>query len=641
MSVPPDHLSSRDGAVRLIATAAVLGILYLGRDVLVPVTLAVMLSFIMLPLVQRLRRLGLGQTSSVLAAVLAVALGLMAIAGVIGTQLVRMAAQLPQYELTVKDKVETLRQSAVRRGEAALGLAVTPPAADATTDAPDGGTAAAPNGAVGAGTPPLPAGFGARVLSAPEAAGGSLQFLQRVMASLWVPLRTAGTVLVVLIFVLLEHESLRDRLIRIIGGTDIRTTTNVINDAGTRLSRFFGSQFAVNLGVGLALWLGLLVIGIPHALLWATMAAVLRFVPYIGVWIAALLCVLFATAVDPGWSIALMTALLFICVELIAGQLVEPQLFGHATGLSPLSVVIAAIFWSWLWGPIGLIVSTPLTLCLLVAGRNTRALNLLDVLLGDTPALTLPQRLYQRALSGDSDEIIASARIYLKRNSLAVYCDNVLIPAMYLTAMDFGRGAIDVDQQVRVRSAITNVIATLANDGPRPTRRQQRSSVLQNVNLGRALRAQRELRAGRWQGPLAVPPNSITLCVGLDTRGDELATEVLVRVLRHHQIDARHVTVAELRDEPPPGASLSAIGMIYIVCAFHSEGGAHAAQVLALLRERFPGVWICALLIPALLATSPPEIAAEGGDNADQAVHTFHEAETLAVERYRNQSATS
>jgi predicted PurR-regulated permease PerM len=631
MSVPPDHLPSRDGAVRLIATAAVLGILYLGRDVLVPVTLAVMLSFIMLPLVQRLRRLGLGQTSSVLAAVLAVALGLMAIAGVIGSQLVRMAAQLPQYELTVRDKVEALRDATLRRGEAALGIAASAPATNATADAAGGGVPAATSSAAAA----------PGALAATDAAGGSLQFLQRVMTSVWVPLRTAGTVLVVLIFVLLEHESLRDRLIRIIGGTDIRTTTNVINDAGTRLSRFFGSQFAVNLGVGLALWLGLLVIGIPHALLWATMGTVLRFVPYIGIWIAAAVCVLFATAVDPGWAIALMTAVLFICVELIAGQLIEPQLFGHATGLSPLSVVIAAIFWSWLWGPIGLIVSTPLTLCLLVAGRNTRALNLLDVLLGDTPALTMPQRLYQRALSGDSVEIIASARIYLKRNSLAVYCDNVLIPAMYLTAVDFGRGAIDVEQQVRVRSAITNVIATLADDGPRPTRRQQRSSVLHNVNLGRALRAQRELSAGRWQGPLSVPPNSITLCVGLATPVDELATEVLVRVLRHQNIDARHLTVEELRDAPPPGASLDSIAMIYLVCAFRSEDREHAGPVLAALRERFPGVWICALLIPALLASSPPEIASEGTDNPDQAVHSLHEAETLTIERYRNRRSAS
>jgi predicted PurR-regulated permease PerM len=575
-----------------------------------------MLSFLLLPLVQRLRHVGFGQTSSVLAAVLAVALGLLTLAGVIGSQLVRLAAQLPQYELTIRNKVDAVRVAAVRRGEAAFGLEISAPPAEGTS-----------GGALGE-TPVAAVHTEALGLPAPAPASGSLQFLQRVLASVWVPLETAGTVLVVLIFVLLEHEALRDRLIRIIGGADIRTTTNVINDAGTRLSRFFGSQFAVNLGVGLFIWLGLAVIGLPHALLWATLATILRFVPYIGIWIAALVATLFATAVDPGWSIALMTAMLFICIELVAGQLIEPQLFGHATGLSPLSVVIAAIFWSWLWGPIGLIVSTPLTLCLLVAGRNTRALNLLDVLLGDTPALTMPQRLYQRALSGDSDEIIASARVYLKRNSLAVYCDNVLIPAMYLTNMDFGCGAIDRDQQV-------HVIATLAGDGPRPTRRQQRSSVLHNVNLGRALRAQRELRTGRWQGPLDVPPNSITLCLGLFTPADELATEVLVRVLRHRGVDARHLAAEELQQEPPPGASADAIAMIYVVCAFRAEDPAHAGPVLAALRERFPKIWICALTIPGLLATTPPEIVAADAPGIDRTVHSFHEAETVSIERYR------
>jgi predicted PurR-regulated permease PerM len=556
-----------------------------------------------------------------------VALCLLTIAGVIGSQLVRMAAQLPQYELTIRGKVDALREATVRRGQAVLGLDVTALTAASNADAASGGEVAPPTRS------------STTLVPTPETTSGSPQFLQRVLASLWVPLETAGTVLVVLIFVLLEHEALRDRLIRIIGGTDIRTTTNVINDAGTRLTRFFGSQFAVNVGVGVALSVGLAAIGLPHALLWATLATVLRFVPYVGIWIAALVTLLFATAVGPGWSIAILTGLLFVCVELIAGQLIEPQLFGHATGLSPLSVVIAAIFWSWLWGPIGLIVSTPLTLCLLVAGRNTRALNLLDVLLGDTPALTMPQRLYQRALSGDSDEIIASARVYLKRNSLAVYCDNVLIPAMYLTSVDFDRGAIDGAQQVRVRGAITNVIATLAADGPRPTRRQQRSSVLHNVNLGRALRAQRELRTGPWQGPLVVPPNSITLCVGLDTPADELATEVLVRILRHRKLDARHLTVEELRAEPPPGASLDSIAMIYIICAFRSDDREHAGPLLAALRARFPGVWICALLIPGLLAASPPEIGSADSDHVDQAVHSFHEAETLTVERYRNRVA--
>jgi len=271
----------------------------------------------------------------------------------------------------------------------------------------------------------------------------AVKFVQKVLGSLWVPLETAGIVLIVLIFVLLEHEAVRDRFIRIAGGTDIRATTLALNDAGERLSRFFVSQFLVNLGVAGAVWVGLTIAGLPHALLWGAIAGVLRFVPYVGVWIAALFCTVLAAAVDPGWTLAITTVALFVVVELIAGQLVEPQLYGHTTGLSPLSVVVAAIFWSWVWGPVGLIVSTPLTLCLVVAGRHIRALSLLDLLLGDNQPLTMPQRFYQRALSADADEIIGSARAFLKRNSFATYCDVVLMPALYLARLDIDTGAIN------------------------------------------------------------------------------------------------------------------------------------------------------------------------------------------------------
>src|SRR5450631_263495 len=193
----------------------------------------------------------------------------------------------------------------------------------------------------------------------------------------------------------------------------------------------------------------------------AAVLAMLYFARDVGVWIAAFCSALLASAVDTGWTMALETLGLFIVVELIASQLVEPQLYGHTTGLSPLSVVIAAIFWSWLWGPIGLIVSTPLTLCLLVAGRHIKALSLLDILLGDTQALTMPQRFYQRALSADSDEIIARAREFLKRNSFASYCDLVLLPALHLARLDLQSGAISADQQARVRSSMVAVIAAI------------------------------------------------------------------------------------------------------------------------------------------------------------------------------------
>ncbi len=435
----PAAPSARDRASGIVATATVLALLYFGRDVLVPITLAGILSLLIAPLVRVLRRVGLGQTSSVLAAVLALAVSFGAAATAIGVQVVGMAKNLPQYERTIRRKLDTLDEMTVGRLSAFRGrgqrvidpiaaLGAGPPSQPAST-----GTLGTP-GTPGtldtldtSGTLGTPGNSGAVQAPIPveirEPQTNSLQLLERVWGSIWVPLETAGIVIVVLIFVLLELEAVRDRFIRIAGGTDIRATTLALNDAGDRLSRFFVSQFLVNAGVGAAVAAGLAIVGLPHALLWGGMAGLLRFVPYVGVWIAALFATLLAAAVDTGWTPAIVTLCLFAAVELIAGQLVEPQLYGHTTGLSPLSVVVAAIFWSWLWGPTGLIVSTPLTLCLVVAGRHIKALSILDVLLGDNQALTMPQRFYQRALSGDSEEIVAGARAYLKRNSFAAYCD--------------------------------------------------------------------------------------------------------------------------------------------------------------------------------------------------------------------------
>ena len=190
-----------------------------------------------------------------------------------------------------------------------------------------------------------------------------------------------------------------------------------------------------------------------------------------------------------------------------------------------------------MWGPIGLIVSTPLTLCLVVAGRHIKALSLLDVLLGDTQALTMPERFYQRALSADSDEIIASARVFLKRNSFANYCDFVLMPALHLARLDLVAGAISADQQAKVRSAMVAVIAAIGGESHKLSRRYRRSSVLDTANAGRQLRRQREQISGQWQGPLVVPAGSVVVCVGLGSVADDLATELLVRILRDQKID--------------------------------------------------------------------------------------------------------
>jgi predicted PurR-regulated permease PerM len=608
----------RERALGIVATGAILAILYFAREVLVPITLAVILSLLMSPLVRALRRLGLGATSSVLAAVLGLTVALGALASVLGVQVAHMVRSLPQYERTIRHKLYKVNELTVDRlaaftsqTERLLGdrheprpASEPPPPSSITPGSPTGET---PTGE----TPPPapssapPAPPSAQALPIPvevhQPALSPLQVVERVLGSVWVPLETAGIVLVVLVFVLLERESVRDRFIRLAGPADLRATTLVLNDAGERLSRFFVSQFSVNLGVGAALWLGLALIGLPHATLWAALAAVLRFVPYVGIWIAALIAAALAAAVDPGWTLVILTLGLFVVVELIASQLFEPQLYGHSTGLSPLSVVVAAIFWSWIWGPVGLVVSTPLTLCLVVAGRHVKALRLLDILLGDSQALTLPERFYQRALSADSDELIANARAFLKHDSLTAYSDFVLMPAVRLAAFDLERGTISRDQQMKVRQTIVIVISAISGGRRGFTRRRHAMSMLEQMSAGRQLRQQREQLIGRWQGPLAVPPGSVMLCVSMGSIVDDLATELLVRILRERKLDARHLSVEDLKQVPPPEAARGGVSMVYVVSSAHGEDRKAANAVAEQVRARFADALLVDLCLPGLV----------------------------------------
>jgi len=609
-------------AVNIIAAGTILALLYFARDVLVPITLAVILSLLINPLVRLLRRLGLGQAFSALAAVVLLVLACASFAVVIGTQVVRMAVSLPQYQETIRAKLATLdeltvgglQKLAIQAGRVIQDHA--PKEAPVVIRRP---VLVQPEGSDNY----VPV----EVHQPPEE---PLTVIKNVVASVWGPVATAGVVLVVLVFALLEHEGLRDRVIRLAGVTDIRLTTFALNDAGERLSRFFVSQFAVNFSVGAAIWLGLALLGIPQAMVWGALAAILRFVPYVGIWIAALFSAMLAAAVDPGWSLAIESIGLFIFVELIAGQLVEPQLYGHTTGLSPLSVIIAAIFWSWLWGPVGLLLSTPLTVCLLVAGRHIKALSLLDILLGDTQALTMAQGFYQRALSGDSAEIIARAREFLKRNTLAAYCDHVLMPAIHLARLDFGTGTISDDQQAKVRTAVTAVIGELLGQ-PRGWLTKWRTSSSSN-NIGRQLRTLREERTGRWQGPLDVPPASIVLGVGLGTTADDLATEILVRILRDEKVDARHLSIEDLQ-APPPEAKEESVAMIYVVSAYPCEERNRATSLIEGIRKRLPNVQIVTAFFPGMMTESSVDSVAA----ADASAHSFAEA----VHMYHNHQVTA
>ena len=611
----------RDQNRRMMAVSIVVALLYLGRSVLIPLALAIMLSLLVAPFVRALRRLRIGRTSSVLIAVVALAVSCMGVAAALGTQIVRITESLPQYESNVQRKLKALE-------EVTVGplLRFT----DETTRLIEirKSTQARPVDAGDVERPPpaaLPVVAQPRL---PEFGSHPLQLMGKLLTTVWGPVQFAGIVLLVLIFVLLEYESLRDRFIRVAAATDIRSATLALNDAGDRLSRYFVSQFVVNLAFGLAIWMSLSMLRFPQALLCGILAGVMRFVPYVGVGLAALFSAVLALAVDPGWSLAVSILAVFILLDIIVGQLVEPHLYGHATGLSPLSVVVGAIFWSWLWGPAGLILSTPLTLCLLVAGRHIKGLGVLEVLLGNARPLTLPQRFYQRALSGDPHEIIADARAFLKNDPFAAYCDRVIIPALHLARLDVEAGASTGDQQLKIRRVIVDVATALSGKGLKELlRRRHRGAVLEEVNAGRWLRQQRELLTGRWQGPLGVPSGSIVICMGLGSSADDLATELLVRLLRSERIDARHFSPADIAAGMPPGADPEGVAIVYLVSAFPGPERGQADAISQQLHELLPQANLIRVYCPGVTTLSESR---ERG-NAESTAGSLGEAIQICV----------
>jgi predicted PurR-regulated permease PerM len=361
---PPDVTKAVTLCVMVVA------ILYFGREVLVPVTLALLLAFLLAPLVAALRRLHLGHVPSVLLA-LTVALAItLSIGAVIGSQIAQLSTNLPFYVVTIETKVTSVRSYTVGRlADLADRVGSQRAKAAAATGAPADPT---PESAPSA---PVPAASSA----------APLELAQRYLSPVLSPLVTLGLVFIVSVFALLQQEDLRGRLIRLLGSDDLHQTTLGIDDGGQRLSRYFGSQLCVNAGFGLVIGVGLFLIGVPNPVLFGILSALLRFVPYLGSLLSALLPMSLAAAVDPGWSMMLWTALLYLLVEGATGQVIEPLLYAHSTGLSPFAVVVAAIFWSWLWGPVGLILSTPLTMCLVVIGQHVKRLKFLDIMLGEGP----------------------------------------------------------------------------------------------------------------------------------------------------------------------------------------------------------------------------------------------------------------
>jgi predicted PurR-regulated permease PerM len=449
------HTPRTTSVLTVGTTVVVIAGLYFGRSVLIPITLAILLSFLLAPLVEALHRICL---PNFLAAVLAVALALgviLALGGLIGTQVAELSGQVPRYASTIETKIETVQTFAVSRFDAimrGIGRQLLP---HATQQPATGGTQQQTPG--NSERQPIP-------VEVHQPASSAMQVAEQIIEPLVNPLAALAIVFIVSTFILAQREDLRDRIIRLFGAADLHRTTVAMDETARRLSRYFLAQLAINMSFGVIIGVALYFIGLPSPLLWGIIAALLRFLPYIGSPLAALLPLLLAAATSPGWATVFWTAALFGGGEAIMGQVVEPLVYGHSTGLSPFAVVVAAVFWTWLWGPIGLILATPLTLCFMILGRHFEQLEFLDILLGDRPALRPDESFYQRMLANDPDEAREQAEQFLKEAPLARYYDEVAVPGLRRATIDATRGALDAAEVERVLESAYALIEDMADE---------------------------------------------------------------------------------------------------------------------------------------------------------------------------------
>lgn len=557
---PPGDLQTAYMA-SVIAAIVVAGI-YFGRPILVPLALAVILAFALGPVVSFLRRLRLGHVMSVMLAVLFAVVMIGAFGAFIGTQFARLAADLPHYQTNLSQKIQSVRSSANGDGVVHRAAAMFDKLSNQII-----GTDGTPNPAAN-GTPeekPLPV-----VIRNPQSA--PLQMVKDVVGPLLDPLATITIVMVFVIFMLLQKEDLRDRFIRLAGSRDLQRTTVALDEAASRLSRYLLLQTTVNAWFGLLVFLGLWMIGVPNPGLWGLMAGMFRFVPYVGVPIAAGLPLLLSVAADPGWSMVFWTLGLFAVMELITGQAIEPFLYGRNVGLSAVAIVVAAAFWTWLWGPVGLLLSTPLTMCLVVLGRHVEALKFLDVMLGDRPPLAMEESFYLRILAGNPDEAAGEAESFLRENSIIDYFDQVAIRALALAQKDVDRGALDEQRRLRIKETIRELIVNISEHEQQPAP----AFALNDPEAPQFMSSAHPL----WEG-------GAVLCVAGRGQIDEIAAMLLAHVLMKDGIAARVVSSEEAS---PANIHLVEPSGVRAVCVSYLDPGNYknARYLVRRLKRQIP-----------------------------------------------------
>ncbi|WP_315771863.1 MULTISPECIES: AI-2E family transporter [unclassified Bradyrhizobium] len=613
-----------------IFAVIIIALLYFGRDILVPVALAILLSFVLAPLVAQLQRLRAPRGLAVVSVVVLAFVVIFTLGSLLATQLTQLASELPNYQSTMSNKIQSFRDTKAGRGtlERAsdmlkdLGKELDKPNEPEAARSPSG---LRTNSSVP--VTPIP-------VEVRQPDPGALDSLRTLISPLIHPLATTGIIIIFVIFILLQREDLRNRLIRLAGSSDLQRTTAALDDAAYRLSRLFLTQLALNGGFGVVIGVGLWFIGIPSALLWGILAAALRFVPYIGAVIAAAFPLALAAAVDPGWSMLIWTLALFLVVEPLLGHVIEPMVYGRSTGLSPVAVVVSAAFWTGLWGPIGLVLATPLTVCLVVIGRHVERLEFLDVMFGDRPALSPPEIFYQRMLANDPTEAAEKAEEFLKERSLIAYCDEVAVKGLQLAQADADRGALAYDRLATIRDAVAELTADLSdqNDGPLAKREttsdpEAASAVDSSASSGAIdtipILSKDNLAEG-WRSEQPV------LCVAGRTPIDEAAAVILAQLSSAHGLGAKvsgaeALSTANVIKLEPAGVAIACL--IYI----GNSGVAHMRYSVRRLKRRLPRAKVMLVCCAADVDQEAAKVLQEA-TKADLVAASMGEAVRMCIE---------
>jgi predicted PurR-regulated permease PerM len=556
-AVPAPATPELKSLLSVVVATLVIAALYIGREVLIPITLAVLLSFVLSPLVNRLQRLVRRRAPAVMLAMLAALAVLGMVATLIGSQAADLAGDAPAYAHTIETKVEGVRSFATQKlGALTAALGPSPRRRPSQAEQSAGAPAVA--------APAEQRAVPVRMVPPPTS---PLALARTVLAPVLGPLETTAIVLIVAIFFLMQREDLRDRFIRLFGSSDLQRTTRAMDDAGRRLSRYFLSQLAVNSCFGVVIGMGLWLIGVPSPAMWGVLAGMLRFVPYVGSLLAAVAPAALGAAIDPGWSMAIEVIALFFIVEPLTGYGVEPLLYGHSTGLSPTSVIVAALFWTWVWGPIGLIMSTPLTLILVVTGRHVKSLEFFDIMLGDRPALAPEESFYQRVLAGDPDEALAQAEALVADRPLVDYYDEVVLAGLKLAVEDRARGRVDDAHATAMARTMQAVIGDLAD------------------------------HAAPADGTAAAAGATVA-CVAGNGPFDEVVTAALAQLLDARGLSTRTIGSGETARDAINRLDLAGVTVIAISYLELSGQPARLRYLVRRLRSRAPGAHVVVGLWP-------------------------------------------